>query len=407
MTLRGLNTMECPLWLPFLLPQVPAPLRRLRRHALGYANAVFDPDTPQRILVARTILWPLLAVLHGARALWRHRHIVRAETGWGPLRQFLHLTFCLLTLNLRAQDYYDARIFRPGRRHRSRMLLPEREAEALLATLQPAADFPALTDKVRFHYAATAAGLPVPELVAAFLPGEPAPGPVELPPVDLFAKPGGRWGGSGAELWRWQPGRWHHGDQQLSATALVARLAVFGRTEPWLLQRRLHNHPDWAGLTPGALCTARLVTLRHPDGTITPLLAFLRLPREGATVDNLSAGGLAADIELSSGRLGPARRIAMHTPDHLTHPNTGYAFAGTLLPQWPALCALAVRAHRAFPLPWTVGWDVTLATDGPVLIEPNLRWGLPLDTPVGETAFVDFCLSRLAAPAKPCQPRTA
>ncbi|MBK8475419.1 MAG: hypothetical protein IPL39_03690 [Opitutaceae bacterium] len=287
------------------------------------------------------------------------------------------------------------------------MLLPEREAEALLATLQPSDYIPALADKTLFHRAATAAGLPVPELMGSFGPGEPAPGTIELPAVDLFAKPAGRWGGSGAELWRWQSGRWSNGHHELDTVALLERFAARGRSETWLLQRRLRNHADWAGLTPGALSTARIVTLRHPDGTMTPLLAFLRLPREGATVDNLSAGGLAADIDLSSGRLGPARRIAMHTPDHLTHPNTGYAFAGTLLPQWPALCALAVRAHRAFPQAWTVGWDVTLATDGPVLIEPNLRWGLPLDTVVGETAFVDFCLSRLAADANPPQPRTA
>lgn len=405
--MRRFNTLECPSWLPFLLPQVPAPLRHLRRQALGHANTVFDSNTPRHLLVARTLLWPLLATLHGARAMRQHHHIVTTETGWGQLRQLLHLTGCMLTLNLRPQDYYEARIYRPGRRHRARMILPEREAQALLATLQPAGSFPTLTNKVRFHWAATAAGLPVPVLVASFIPGGPAPASLELPPADLFAKPAGRWGGSGAELWLWHQGRWSTGDESLGAPALLDRLAARGRTETWLLQLRLHNHPDWARLTPGALCTARIVTLRHPDGTITPLLAFLRLPRAGATVDNLSAGGLAADIDLDTGRLGPARRIAMHTPDHLVHPDTGYAFAGTVLPGWPALCALAVRAHRSFPQAYTVGWDVALATAGPVLIEANLRWGLPLDTLVGETPFVDFCLSLLAARAAPLQPPSA
>ena len=55
--------------------------------------------------------------------------------------------------------------------------------------------------------------------------------------------------------------------------------------------------------------------------------------------------------------------------------------------------------HRAFLSAATAGWDLTLAEEGPLLIESNLRRVLPLDSFFGATPFADFCLSHLAVPA--------
>jgi hypothetical protein len=164
------------------------------------------------------------------------------------------------------------------------------------------------------------------------------------------------------------------------------------------------------GLVPqdsGALATVRLVTRRDVDGTVTPLLACCRMPTGRAVIDAFSHGGLAAPVDLATGRLGNATTMALaargRTVDR--HPDTGAVIPGTILPDWAAAVAMVVRAHARAPhadaLPW-VGWDVALTPTGPVVVEGNVPPSaalcqVPSGVPLGETPIVATILAYLRA----------
>jgi Sugar-transfer associated ATP-grasp len=63
------------------------------------------------------------------------------------------------------------------------------------------------------------------------------------------------------------------------------------------------------------------------------------------------------------------------------HPETGLPFAGFRLPYWSDAMALVATAQRVFPELATLGWDIALTEDGPIIIEANARWDPPLYAP--------------------------
>ena len=95
--------------------------------------------------------------------------------------------------------------------------------------------------------------------------------------------------------------------------------------------------------------------------------------RPGATVDNIHAGGIAAPVDLATGRLGRATDLGLKTTSrwHERHPATGAMILGRILPHWDAALELARRAHAAIGDRVVVGWDVAILEDGPCLVEGN------------------------------------
>src|SRR5262249_52269363 len=134
------------------------------------------------------------------------------------------------------------------------------------------------------------------------------------------------------------------------------------------------NHTELRALSVGALCTVRLLTCRDEHGGHEATNASFRMSiNPKSPVDNIHAGGIAAPIDLASGRLGAASDLGLGPKFawHDAHPLTGAPIAGRILPFWPEAMALAVRAHAAFA-EWTViGWDIAILDQGPRLIEGN------------------------------------
>src|SRR5690606_6439047 len=120
----------------------------------------------------------------------------------------------------------------------------------------------------------------------------------------------------------------------------------------------------------GALATIRFVTLRKRTGEVIPFSATYRIPTGDAVIDAFSHGGMAAPIDLATGRLAAAVTLDMASVGEsaIVHPDTGARIEGTVLPDWDETIDLVLRAHEAVPgsVP-LVGWDVALTTAGPVL----------------------------------------
>jgi hypothetical protein len=265
-----------------------------------------------------------------------------------------------------------------------------------------------LYDKLLFERWCREHGFPVAHtLLEVRAPGWPAARAAlaALPSADLFSKPADWSRGDGARRWRYDgrggyvgsDGRARHGGELLAELAEQSReIAQSGDrlSGRILVQACLRNHRELAALSSGALCTARIQTYRWPGAAARLLAAVYKMPVGEAAADNFHFGGVAAAVELESGRLGEA---VHHTPKGNVlvdrHPETGAPIAGRELPYWDEAVRLALRAHGALRHLATVGWDVALTDDGPVLVEGNtvpnpVLVQLASGVPLGRTPFV-------------------
>ena len=197
----------------------------------------------------------------------------------------------------------------------------------------------------------------------------------ELPPVDLFVKIKYGRGGRGAEKWSYAAGTYRDSTgRNFTAAELTNYLMRKARFESRVVQYCLVNHSALADLNLGALATARILTARNEKGEIEVTHAVFRMPqRPGARVDNIHAGGIAAAVDLATGRLGRATDLGLRTSSqwHDHHPTTGAPIVGRVLPHWPEALELARRAHERIGDRVVVGWDMALLEDGPCLVEGN------------------------------------
>ena len=164
-------------------------------------------------------------------------------------------------------------------------------------------------------------------------------------------------------------GRLHRADgSELALDQLVAKLDE--SAEGWVVQERIVQHPTLAALHPQSVNTARLVTLCSDDGVPAVIAGVLRIGTGDSEVDNTTGGGIVANVDLATGRCGPAisrYRVA----EHAVHPQSGEQVAGFELPFWAQVTSEVIRAHRLLPFPRTLGWDVAIEDRGPVILEVN------------------------------------
>jgi len=192
---------------------------------------------------------------------------------------------------------------------------------------------------------------------------------------DLFVKPVRGRGGEGAGLWQHTAEGYRlQGGAPVPAPELLRQLAVLSKAKTLLVQPRARNHAAIADLSNGALCTARIITLRTESGGHEAVCALFRMAvGDNRQVDNFHAGGIAAPIDVATGRLGAATDWGLR-PRHgwrTHHPDTGGLIEGRMLPLWAETRALAERAHAAFADRHIIGWDVAILEDGPAIVEAN------------------------------------
>ncbi|MFN8109847.1 MAG: sugar-transfer associated ATP-grasp domain-containing protein, partial [Thermoleophilia bacterium] len=197
-------------------------------------------------------------------------------------------------------------------------------------------------------------------------------------PDHIVVKPAEGYGGNGVRvLSRVAPGLWCTPDgTQVDTAELVAQLRADREFSVWLCDQRVINHPVLAELgAPGVLKTLRVASLVRQDGHPEVMWAVLRLATEGM-VDNVRGGarGVMAWVDVRTGRLTRALSQRPDAPglEDVTHdPVTGNPLVGTQLPMWQEVCDLShLVAHSMLPLR-TLGHDIAITPDGPLLIETN------------------------------------
>lgn len=146
------------------------------------------------------------------------------------------------------------------------------------------------------------------------------------------------------------------------------------RTEDVIATAFVRQDAYAARIFPGALNTVRVLTV-IPGGSPPAVVAAVHRFGSSATrgVDNFSAGGMVARVDLASGVLG--RAVSIGDGNRLLwsagHPETGEPIAEVAVPRWPEVTRLALRLCETLPFLRYVGWDIAVTAAGPVVIEGN------------------------------------
>lgn len=261
-----------------------------------------------------------------------------------------------------------------------------------------------LNNKALFASVCRDNGVPTPRVVGVAEDGvfeftQPGCGrqnEMSLSGADLFVKPLRGKGGRGALRFN-AAGRDCYetgGGDTLSASELIEHLGELSREKPLVVQHALTSHADIRDLSGSALSCVRTVTCQNEGGGFEVTNAAFRMAlRDDTVVDGLHRGGIVSRVDVQTGELGLATDLGFtpHVGWCEQNPVTGVQIAGRVLPHWPELLAVAVKAHAAFPHKVAVGWDIAITPDGPVVVEGN---GSPcvdiiqrVDEPMGATRF--------------------
>lgn len=154
--------------------------------------------------------------------------------------------------------------------------------------------------------------------------------------------------------------------------AIVALWAKCGDTD-CLVEEVIVQHADLAALNPLGVNPIRIVTFLGPDGTVRfPCgCATIRIGVDDSPVVNFARGALEAAVDLETGRVFTAATDAFGG-FYERHPVSGAPIDGHVIPRGRDLADFAVKLARVVPEVPFVGWDLTVGSDGRlVVIEGN------------------------------------
>jgi hypothetical protein len=160
-------------------------------------------------------------------------------------------------------------------------------------------------------------------------------------------------------------------DRALDVDAFVTDVLRLAPGHTRLVEEWLVQHPSYAALNPSSVNTYRLFVLRNGAGAETRG-GYLRMGRANSLVDNASANGIFAPVDVATGRLAVARDDRREYFTFAKHPDSGVQIEGVVLPLFAEAKALAEKALMGFPNMNFAGLDVAMALRGPAIIELNI-----------------------------------
>ena len=167
-------------------------------------------------------------------------------------------------------------------------------------------------------------------------------------------------GSSGQGIQKYGPDDWKDGPE-----AFLKRLLQDGIG---ILEEIVKQHPKMASLCPMSVNTCRIATLMG-DKQEGIVYAFLRIGN-GKVMDNVDCGGMAARIDLDSGKLQTVGADKQGNT-FIKHPMTDTSIIGFQIPFWEEAKAMCLEAAKKVPEMRFIAWDVAITEKGPTFIEGN------------------------------------
>ncbi len=132
-----------------------------------------------------------------------------------------------------------------------------------------------------------------------------------------------------------------------------------------MIEERIIQHDKLKNLYPNSVNTIRMVIY---NGKLVS--DVLRMGREEKEVDNLSAGGIAAGIELDKGIVYTIGRT-YYDEKFVYHLDTKVVIPGFSIPMWDGCKQLVARAEKYCDGIPVIGFDIAVTQKGPTIVEVN------------------------------------
>lgn len=344
--------------------------------------------------------WPFIAVILSVRRVSLLGKIVEQEFGIGRFQQFVQLLKLALFEFIHPRYYIYFRFFDKARMEKRGSYLCYRRNHTLFTALNGFVSGEPINNKAKFAEFCQANTLATPEIFALFENGSIT---FKVLPelwrtIDLVVKPLYGYKGRDIRFAHAQGnGSYCYADETLTHTELLQQIALNSKVEPFLIEERLYNHTVLASLSNEYLATIRMVSYLGQDNTPTFLAAILSVPYNEMCVSNFGRG---FPLKLESGEILPSPHAPMLEKWRKEFEEANEKAVGKILPYWRETKELIVKAHRLLPEYFSLGWDVAITKNGPVILETNIGWDTDsvqyfLDLPLGDTEFARCAVERL------------
>ena len=291
------------------------------------------------------------------QAMWKTTALLRERSGKPRIWLLCDMLNCALRYNAGYVDYKIAQMYRLNDAQR-RTVITRGISNNIVRRMNDKAYWHHFDDKTQFN-ALFAEYIPrkwllinddtTADSIAAICDGQ----------TQLIGKP--LEGSSGQGIERFTASAWQDGPE---AFLKLLKLKGIGILEEIVIQ-----HPTMAKLNPASVNTCRIATLLG-DKQQGIVYAFLRIGNGNKVVDNVDCGGMAARIDIDSGKLltvGADKQGRTFEK----HPVTGTDIIGFEIPYWEEAKQMCLDAAQKVPQMRFVAWDVAITENGPTFIEGN------------------------------------
>ncbi|WP_019028736.1 sugar-transfer associated ATP-grasp domain-containing protein [Colwellia piezophila] len=142
-------------------------------------------------------------------------------------------------------------------------------------------------------------------------------------------------------------------------------------SEGVVVEAYIEQHPSFAKFHQESVNTVRVLVFRGTDGITKCLGMTLRMGQGGAIIDNATAGGIMANVNIDTGLMDAGVFMEPSQAYFKHHPTSNALLEGASLPYFKEVKTLACKALDAFPYITFAGFDVAVGVDGPIIIELN------------------------------------
>ena len=290
------------------------------------------------------------------KAMWKTTGLLKKRSGKGRLWLMADMLKCAVKYNAGYIDYKIAQMYKLNDEQR-KTVITRGISNEIVRRMNPKEYWHWFDDKAQFN-----------ELFKEWIPRKWLLIGEDTDPQELFAlcrnntqligKP--LEGSSGQGIQKYVADDWKDGPE-----AFLQKLKDDGIG---ILEEIVIQHPKMASLCPTSVNTCRIATL-FGDKQQGIVYAFLRIGN-GKVMDNVDCGGMAARIDLDSGKLLTVGADKQGNT-FIKHPMTNTSIIGFEIPFWEEAKAMCMKAAEKVPQMRFIAWDVAITENGPTFIEGN------------------------------------